>query len=140
MANPNNLFNIKNILRRLLFLEEQTKDLIAAPSGDPRPYKVYSVLLSQAGTNAPTVIILENTLGFVPVWSYQGVGDYRIFETGGFPDSRTIAFVTNGYGPEADILEWYGNSDQRTVASYIGVTPTDGIVDYTPYEIRVYDA
>jgi len=33
-----------------------------------KPYKVYTVLLSQSGTSAPTAIVLENTIGNI-VWS-----------------------------------------------------------------------
>ena len=37
---------------------------------DPRPYKVYTALLSQSGTNAPTAIVLENTLGVDVSFTY----------------------------------------------------------------------
>ena len=34
------------------------------------PYKKYVAVISQTGESAPTAIILENTLGEVPTWSY----------------------------------------------------------------------
>ena len=37
------------------------------------PYKVYTALLTQTGTNAPVATVLENTLGGTPVWSYDKV-------------------------------------------------------------------
>lgn len=47
-----------------------------------RPYKVYTALISQSGsdpiTGAPTVdVLLENTLGGSVTWSYIGVGTFK---------------------------------------------------------------
>ena len=39
-------------------------------------YKVYTALLSQSGTNAPTAVVLENTLGGTVVWTRFDVGNY----------------------------------------------------------------
>lgn len=39
--------------------------------------KVYKALLSQSGTDAPTAIVLENTLGVTITWSRLSVGKYR---------------------------------------------------------------
>lgn len=41
-------------------------------------YKVYRALISQTGTDAPTAVVLENTLGEVPTFNYGGVGDYSL--------------------------------------------------------------
>jgi hypothetical protein len=41
-----------------------------------RPYKVYTALLTQTGTDAPSVSILENTLGGGVVWSRYSAGVY----------------------------------------------------------------
>jgi hypothetical protein len=51
---------------------------------DPRPYKVYTALLTQSGTNAPVATVLENTLGGEVVWSRSGSGDYYGNLTNGF--------------------------------------------------------
>ena len=40
------------------------------------PYTEYRVLLTQAGTNAPTQTVLVNTAGITITWTYQGVGQY----------------------------------------------------------------
>jgi hypothetical protein len=46
-------------------------------SGSPvKPYKVYSALLTQSGTDAPVATILENTLGYDITWGYIGIGVY----------------------------------------------------------------
>jgi hypothetical protein len=56
-----------------------------------RPYKIYKALISQTGTNAPTAIVLENTFGQVPTYSYYGVGNYTLTFTGTpLTDNKTI--------------------------------------------------
>jgi len=40
--------------------------------------KVYTAILNQVDTNPPTATILTNTLGEIPVWTYLGVGYYRL--------------------------------------------------------------
>ena len=39
----------------------------------PLGYKVYRALLSQTGTNAPTAIVLENTLGGIVTFSLKDI-------------------------------------------------------------------
>jgi len=57
------------------------------PSGGQR---IYKALISQTGTDAPTVSILENTLGPI-VWSYSAVGDYLGTLTGAFVNASKVA-------------------------------------------------
>jgi len=40
--------------------------------------KIYKALISQSGTSDPTAIVLENTLGEVPTFTYVAVGDFII--------------------------------------------------------------
>lgn len=58
-----------------------------------RPYKVYTALLTQSGTDAPVATVLENTLGGTVVWSYGGVGDYTATATGLFTSGKTMVFI-----------------------------------------------
>jgi hypothetical protein len=53
------------------------------------PYKVYSALLSQSGTSAPTAIVLQNTLGGNIVWTREGVGVYKGTLAGAFLENKT---------------------------------------------------
>lgn len=56
-------------------------------------YKIYRALISQTGTNAPTAIVLENTIGDV-TWAYAGTGFYTIESPGLFTIDKT--FLTHG--------------------------------------------
>ena len=42
-----------------------------------RPYKVYTALLSQSGTNNPVATVLENTTGLTITWTRTGGGEYN---------------------------------------------------------------
>lgn len=61
-----------------------------------RPYKVYTALLTQSGTSAPTAIVLENTLGGTVVWSYFNIGSYIGTLTGAFNTTKTTVQITRG--------------------------------------------
>lgn len=53
--------------------------------------KRYKALLSQSGSNAPTAIVLENTLGEVPTFVYSDIGEYRLTTVGNiFETNKTI--------------------------------------------------
>lgn len=61
-------------------------------------YLVYTALLTQSGTDAPVATVLENTLGVVPVWSYDDVGYYKLTSAGIFTDNKT--FIQIDYNKE----------------------------------------
>ena len=51
-------------------------------------YKKYVALLTQVGSNPPTAVILENTLGGIPVWTYSTNGTYIATLSGAFKIGR----------------------------------------------------
>lgn len=53
----------------------------------------YVAKITQAGSNAPTVVILVNQLGFEPELSYLGQGQYLV--AGAFPVAKTDSYFTN---------------------------------------------
>ena len=67
-----------------------------------QPYKVYRVLLSTIDnpTLAPTVTVLENTLGGVPVWTREAAGSYTINLSGAFPVNKVAAICAPEYQPD----------------------------------------
>jgi len=56
---------------------------------DSRPYKVYTALLTQTGTDTPVATVLENTLGGTVVWIRDGVGSYSCVLSGAFLANKT---------------------------------------------------
>ncbi len=59
---------------------------------------VYKALISQSGTSAPTVVILENTIGAI-VWTYNGIGVYRGTLNGAFPNKKTSILMQTFQDP-----------------------------------------
>jgi len=58
-------------------------------------YLRYVALLGQIGTDAPQVIILENTIGDI-VWTRQNTGFYRANLVGAFPTNKTWCSAISG--------------------------------------------
>ena len=102
--------------------------------------KTYKALVSQAGTAAPTVTILQNTLGDI-VWTRFGAGIYIGTLNGAFPTEKTAMHIQQD--------EW-GAKGQRTINSnfntnsiYITTTDTtwtavDNRLNFTSITINVY--
>lgn len=62
-----------------------------------RPYKVYTALLSQSGTNAPTATVLENTLGVTISFSYVAAGVYAVSASSSvFTSNKTSVQIGSG--------------------------------------------
>ena len=63
-------------------------------NGDPVvPYKKYVALMTQTGSAAPTVVVLENTIGDI-VWTRDSAGIYEGTLTGAFTLDKTSAMMS----------------------------------------------
>ena len=72
-------------------LKDILKGLNDKPSGGYEPpYKVYTALLTQLGTDAPIATVLENTLETEPIWIRNDVGLY----TTNIAGNNVISFIT----------------------------------------------
>lgn len=106
-----------------------------------RPYKVYSALLTQSGTNDPVATVLENTLGDV-VFSRIGIGNFLVSSSGLFVENKTfimhksIPLDDSGYSLKSYSLTV--NSFSLTTAE-ITSGNIDDILLLEPIEIRVYN-
>ena len=110
------------------------------------PYKVYTALLNQTGTDAPVATVLENTLGGTPTWSREGVGQYKITLTGLLPVDKTVMFFTLHNNTQYPIgisdINYAGSPNDNSRQFRIKDIPTDtfqdGIAALSCIEIRVY--
>jgi hypothetical protein len=107
-----------------------------------KPYKVYTALLSQTGEEAPTTIVLENTIGNI-IWSYNDVGQYKGTLSNAFPEQETALFITNTtYNSTSNAyFLTNGTADSVVVETYnaANTSRTDGKLGLTTIEIRVYN-
>lgn len=113
-----------------------------------RPYRVYTALLSQSSTDAPTAIVLENTFPFEPTFTYESVGTYSMKFPFEIPidkffivynpttvDSVTISGIITEmyyYGPGLNESKIMINT------AIVGGTFNDGELLNNSVEIRVY--
>lgn len=113
-----------------------TKEYINAIT---KPYKVYVALLTQGGTNAPTVIVLENTLGGSIVWSYSATGVYYGTLTGAFTSDKTTVLnnITNG---NVHVTAIRASSDVIQIQTRdLSSTNVNNAMNGMTLEIRVYN-
>lgn len=59
------------------------------------PSRVLYANLNQSGTDAPTMTVIKNTLGYTPKFTYDGVGDYTMSFNEAISASNAI--LTAGY-------------------------------------------
>ena len=110
----------------------------------PVPYKVYTALLTQTGTNDPVATVLDNTLGGTVVWSRLGIGSFRATLAGAFTLNKTIFYSDSrsGYTFWTGIIQASKDFTTDTIEFYTldSVTGfnTDERLRNSFVEIRVY--
>lgn len=105
-----------------------------------RPYKVYTALISQTGTSAPTATILENTLGGTVVWTRTGTGAYLATLSGVFTANKTSVLVTPTSGSTiASASSSSVNDVNLSTALSTTAAAIDGVLANATIEIKVYN-
>lgn len=106
-----------------------------------RPYKVYTALLTQTGTNAPVATVLENTLGATISYSLGGTGFVvATSSTTSFTDpNKVFISISNGNGAGFFSVLRIQTNQVRIVQQNIAGANTDGLLQTANFEIRVYN-
>ena len=98
-------------------------------------YKVYTALLTQAGTAAPVATILKNNTGATFTWARTGSGTYTITASSNtFTSNKTIVFFNLGEYTFASQQPWVRTSDTVITLPLGG----DGRITNGSFEIRIY--
>jgi len=97
------------------------------------PYKVYTALLTQSGTSAPTAIELENTIGAI-TFGYSSSGVYTVNSSALFTASKTWTNPTLKDNTNLQ-LSMYRNTD--SLLYLVDANGDNGLLE-TSIEIRVY--
>lgn len=96
---------------------------------------VYKALLSQSGTNAPTAVVLQNTLGGEVVWSRSSQGIYLSTLLGAFIENKTLLQSFIEYNNDSTNIWSYRLSDNQVeFSTYL---PTDGIYDGSNFSVTI---
>ena len=121
----------------LIYKEQQIVALQEAI--DAKPYKVYTALLTQTLTDAPTVIVLENTLEGTVVLSYSAVGSYVATLTGAFTLNKTWCSITSTAGADVTLTAGRGSDNTINIKSFLSGTLSNSAMSPACLEIRVYN-
>lgn len=126
-----------NEIKRMLAASDQF-ELLSTGKTTGRPYKSYVALLTQAGSAAPTAVVLENEIGTM-VYTRDTTGEYKITCTNAFVLNKSAIFIQ---GMNAQ----YIRTNKLNVSSYTistldisGSDPADSVLGGTVVEIRVYN-
>lgn len=123
---------------------EDKRKFVPGEMGGGPIYKVYSAILNQSGANAPTAIVLENTLGITPVWHRMNTGIYSLVApTGGaFPIGKTIVlpgWMASAFPDPFAVGYEHEVTDRVTlVTGHNASTKADALMTKMFVEIRVY--
>lgn len=122
-----------------------TRQVVADASGKlsattPQPLK-YEALLTQSGTSAPVVTVLENSFGGTIVWTYVSAGRYRATLTGAFTSGKTAIILSPNFilggGSHTLNHEWQ-NTNSVDIYCLSNSTLTNSMMTNSYIEFRVY--
>ena len=140
-----NLYDIKSRSELLLNITIDNLEAIGGGNSepvDPRPYKVYTALLTQSSADAPVAKVLENTLGELPIWTRVNRGRYRLTSPSGmFDNNKTITMITpqiSDYELSVDTINYYPDEVRVLQLDRDTLTGADEL-DHVSFEIRVYN-
>jgi len=123
-------------------LDYTQKKYVDQKVADSRPYKVYTALLTQSGTNAPVATVLENTLGSI-TWSRINTGIYLAKSSNLFTTNTAIIIGSNINVSNVDSAPLNTNNlvlNSFSLYTFDTFTQAyDDILDNTLIEIRVYN-
>lgn len=106
---------------------------------DSRPYKVYTAKLTQSGTDAPEVVVSENTFDDTITWEYLSTGKYTgTFSNTVFDFDKINLLISSVAFGKTEIAI---NSPSVVLVSSLDDTPVfaDDILVETFIEIRLYN-
>ena len=105
------------------------------------PFKKYVALITQNGTDAPSLVVMENTIGAI-VWSRETTGHYKATLAGAFPADKTWAIVSaSNQASDAPLgIKLVRTSDDTVIILTYDFVPdlSDDQLADRQIEIRVY--
>lgn len=108
----------------------------------PTPtYKVYTALLSQSGISAPTLVVLQNTLGDTITPLYNSVGNYtlQLDALNLFTSTKTFILLNSSYNTNAYLGIVRGDDSQLLVNATFNGSNSNNVILNASIEIRVYE-
>lgn len=100
-----------------------------------KPYKVYIASMSQTGTSAPSVIVLENTIGSI-VWTYNSTGYTIGTLSGAFPVGKVYVNGSNANAGSSSLGFRNATTSTIDIRNFVSGVLANGYEAYI--EIRIY--
>jgi hypothetical protein len=118
---------------------DSSGNVVTGTTGSPN-YLVYTALITQVGTSAPTAIVLENTLGGTPVWSRPGdTGIYELTLNGVWTEDKTGIIGSAGMTGNYTTLQTFRqDSNVLYFETFSNGVVSDGVFTNNLVEVRVY--
>jgi len=125
-------------------IPQQQPPYYSISDGNTTGAKIYTALLNQSGTDAPTAIEFINEIGAI-VWTRSMTGTYNATLSGAFPENKVWLTITNNNGSSYQFII-YNNNDGDTIeiqtkgltaGALPYITYDDQLID-TPVHITVY--
>lgn len=118
------------------------KDAIDYTTEQGQGFLVYSALISQSGTSAPTAKVLKNTTGVTFTYSRSSNGNYLLTGSSNvFTTDKTAtvsSFNSNGSYSNGRIYFYNIGAQFFTIETIDNITSTDGMIADSFIEIRIY--
>lgn len=105
---------------------------------DPR-IKVYTALLTQTSTDAPTAIVLLNTTGLSITWTRNTTGIYWGNLSGGVTLANTAVIIQQTFGGNNMTARAANANTIEVTTKLMDNTALDGVLNKTTIEIRIYE-
>lgn len=110
----------------------------SAGSSEALGYKTLVVLMSQTGTDDPTVHLGTNTLGATATYHYDGVGQFHVNAPGCFVADKTFFYSSQLGNPDYVVQGQYDDNDNYIISTSNANVYANSLLTDTTIEIRVY--
>ena len=120
-------------------LDYAQKIYVDTKVADSRPYRVYTAILTQIGTNAPVATVLENTLLGTVTFQYVSNGIYTATLIGAFTTGKTTATLDGGTFNQVFKAVQNNINTVRLVTYGTSGSVANDQMGLTTLEIRVYN-
>lgn len=115
---------------------------LSASATSTSTYKVYTALVTQSGTSAPTAIVLENTTGATITFARTGAGMYTAtFSSAVLTTNKTTMSISSTF---TDTIGSGGVGSTTVVNIYTTIVNpsyafSDGRMSSSTFEVRIYN-
>lgn len=103
------------------------------------PSRVLYANLNQSGTDAPTMTVIKNTLGYTPTFTYDGVGDYTMSFDEAISAASAILTSSDSRFPYVSALRISGGGIKIDTWTASSGAVANGVLVNTSIKLEIYE-